>query len=242
MSEETKRDKFVIELDETFEFSPIASSKFITSTDLCSKVSELFHLVFADYEGCVFEMANNEPTISLFFNHGEYPDAAHVATEKVGGKTVGSTIIDRSRSRDRLLKEGDKFYLTEDGKDVIKDLLTLRVFNNGNPDFNRIATEWADRAPVNAYFQQAPTQYTKVSFISVARLCGLLFGSKDAEGNDVEYDVNVRCALNPTGFGFNNGAVNNNYVLNITRVSSKELVDFYNKIGLGASIGNAIIR
>ena len=240
MSEETKRDKFVVDLDEHFDFGAIASSKFITSNDLCEKVSELFHLVFADYEGCTFEMTGNEPTISLFFNHGEYPDAEHVATEKIGSKSVGSTIIDRSRSRDRLLKEGDRFSLTEDGKDVIKDLLILKVYNNGNPDFGRVACEWAERGPVNSYFSQAPVQYTKVSFISVPRICGLLFGSKDAEGNDVEYSANVVSAINPTGF--NSQFATANYILNVTQVSAKELSEFCNKIGLGASAGANIIR
>lgn len=242
MSEETKRDKFVVELEDPFEFGAIASTKFITSNDLCAKVSELFHEVFADYEGCIFEMTGNEPTISLFFNHGEYPDAAHVATEKIGSKSVGSTIIDRSRSRDRLLKEGDRFAITEDGKDVIKDLLILKVFNNGNPDFSRIASEWADRAPVNSYLVQAPTQYTKVSFISVPRICGLLFGSKDKDGNEVEYSANVVSAINPTGYAYTNTFTTPNYILNITQASSKEVIDFYNKIGIGVSAGMNIIR
>ena len=237
---ENKREKFVIDIDEHFEFNAIAESKFITSKDFARLTNELFHSVFADYEGCTLEVNGNEPTLALVFNHGEYDEKAITCCERISTKSVGSTVIDRGRSRDNLLKDGDRYYLTEDGKDVISDLLIRRVYNNGNIDLRKVVSEISERGPVNTYFVQSQQQYTKVSYISLDRLCGLLFGTKDEDGTPVEYSANV-VAMIPT-YNVPGVNVNANYVLNITRVSSKEVADIYNKLGLGVQSGLNIIR
>lgn len=240
-TEETKREKFEIKLEEHFDFGSMASSKFITSNELAKLTSELFHAVFADYEGALFEVSQgNEPTMSLIFNHGEYGENAVCACERVSAKSVGSTVIDRGRSRDNLIKDGDRYFLTEDGKDVVKDLLIRRLYNNGNPDLRKIVSEFTDRGPVNSYYIQQQPQYTKVSFISLDRLCGLLFGTEE-DGEKVEYSVNIAAPINPGYNAYGGMSVSTNYVLNITKVSAKEITEFCNKIGLGAS-GVQIIR
>lgn len=242
-AEEAKRQKFVIEIapEDHFPFEAIAETKFITSNQLCKLVSELFHNVFADFEGCLFNVSNNEPTISLIFNHGEYAEGATRACERLSAKTVGSTVIDRGRSRDSLIKDGDRYYLTEDGQDVVKDLLIRRLYNNGNPNLRNVVSEFTDRGPINSYFQQIQPQYTMVSYISIDRLCGLLFGDKDEEGNPVEYSVNIATAINPP-YAVNPGiSVNTNYVLNISQISSKELSKLCDTLGLTSS-GINIIR
>lgn len=238
---EVKRDKFEIKLDEHVDFGAIASSKYITSNDLAKLTSELFKCVFADYEGALFEVNGNEPTMSLIFNHGEYAEGSVRACERVSSKTVGSTVIDRGRARDSLIKDGDRYYLTDDGKDVVTDLVVRRLYNNGNPDLRKVVSEFTDRGPVNSYFVQNQPQYTKVSYISLDRLCGLLFGTENEDGERYEYDVRIAAPINPGYNAYGGMSVSTNYVLNITRVGAKELSEFCNKIGLGAS-GIQIIR
>lgn len=236
---ETTRKKFEVEIEQPIEFGAIASTKYITSNKFCAMVSELLKQVFCQYEGCIFEVNQGmEPTISLIFNHGEYPtENNNFAIEKVGASNVGYSVIDRGRTRDQLIKDGDRYYLTEDGKDFVKSLLIKRVYNNGNPDYRKVVSEFTDRGPINSYFaQQQNPQYTKVSFISIERLCSLLFGAKDKDGNSVEYAAVVAAPI--PGYNGING--NTNYVLNIQQIDSKELTDFYNDIGLGTNNINII--
>lgn len=235
-----KREPFKVQIDEHFDFDAIASSKYMTSNKFCALVSELMKSIFVQYEGCIFNAAQGmEPSIDLIFNHGEYENNGTnvFAIERANAKTVGSTVIDRGRSRDSYTRDGDRFYLTDDGKDFVKDLLLRRFYNNGNPDYRKIVSEFTERGPVNSYFVQQTPQYTKVSFIALDRLCSLLFGAKDKSGEPVEYAVNIASVL--PGYQAN-GMGNTNYVLNIQQISSKELSEFCNSIGLGTSNLNIV--
>lgn len=238
-NEETKREKFKIEVESPLDFPSIAKTAYVSSNDFCKTVSELFKGVFADFEGCIFDATNGEPTVSLMFNHGKYDDDAICACELAGAKASGSSIIDRTRNRDRQLAEGDRYYLTEDGKDAILSLLTARAFNNGNPNWRTIVSEWQDRSISNMYNYGATTQYTKVSNISLQRLCGLIYGDKDEDGDRIEYSVNIASPLTPAGLQ-QNGMVMN-FVLTVTAVSAKEVAKIYERLGFGG-MGVNIVR
>ena len=230
-----KREPFVVKVDEPYEFNPIAGSKFFTSTEICEMISGLLKTVFCDFEGCIFEVNQGmEPTISLIFNHGDYPDSKLPrACERLGSKQVGNTIIDRGRARDSYNRNGDRFYLTEDGHDFVKSLIIRRLYNNGNLNYKNIVSEITDRGPMTQTFIANYVQYTKVSFISIDRLCSLIFPTGEADGDKVEYSVSISAPIN-MGYGVSN------YVLNVTKISSKELSQFCNKIGLNMQSLNII--
>ena len=240
-NEETKRKKFKIEVDTPAELHAIAETAYLSSNDFCKMVSELFKATFVDFEGCIFEAGNGgEPTISLLFNHGQYDEDAITACERAGGKVSGSSIIDRTRNRDRQMSEGDRYYLTEDGKDVFCKLLTARAFNNGNPDWKRLVSEWQDRSISTMYNYGQLPQYTKVSNISLSRLCSLIYGNKK-DNDPVEYDVRIATALTPVGYPQNGMPMNVNYMLTVTVVSSSEVAKIYEKLGYG-TMGAHIVR
>lgn len=237
---ETKRDKFKIVIEDHADFPSIAKTAYISSNDFCKTVSDLFKSVFADFEGCIFEATNNgEPTISLLFNHGKYEEDDICACELAGAKASGNSIIDRTRHRDRQLLEGDRYYLTEDGKDAIMSLLTSRAFNNGNPNWRTIVSEYQDRSISNMYNYGPVTQYTKVSNISLQRLCGLIFGDKDGDGDRIEYTANIASTFTPAGLQYT--GMTANYVLSVTAVSAKEVAKIYEKLGFGG-MGVNIVR
>ena len=234
-TEAPKREPFVVKVDEPYEFNPIAGSKFITSTEICEMISGLLKTVFCDFEGCIFEVNQGmEPTIALIFNHGDYPDSTLPrACERIGSKQVGNTIIDRGRARDSYNRNGDRFYLTEDGQDFVKSLIIRRLYNNGNINYRNVVTEIMDRGPISQTFTTQPIQYTKVSFMSIDRLCSLIFPNGEKEEDRVEYIVGISAPIN-MGYGVSN------YVLNITKISSKELSAFCNKIGVNMQSLNII--
>ena len=234
---ESQRVPFTVKVDEPYEFNAIAGSKFFTSTEICEMISGLLKTVFADYEGCIFEMNQGmEPTIALIFNHGDYSNSElPCACERLGNKQVGNTVIDRGRARDMYNRNGDRYYLTEDGQDFVKSLIIRRMYNNGNLDFKRIVGEIVDRGPMGTNFMPQYNQYTKVSYISLDRLCSLIFPNGEKDGDKVEYTVGVSAPIN---LGY--GQPIANYVLNITKISSKELSQFCNKIGVNMQSLNII--
>ena len=237
---ETKREKFKIVIEEHADFPSIAKTAYISSNDFCKMVSDLFKNVFVDFEGCIFEATNNgEPTISLLFNHGKYGEDDICACELAGAKASGNSIIDRTRHRDRQLLEGDRYYLTEDGKDAIMSLLTSRAFNNGNPNWRTIVSEYQDRSISNMYNYGPVTQYTKVSNVSLQRLCGLIFGDKDGDGDRIEYTTNIASTFTPAGLQYT--GMTANYILSVTSVSAKEVAKIYEKLGFGG-MGINIVR
>lgn len=241
---ENKRDKFVIQLDEHEPFNATAETKYITSNEFCKLVSELFRGVFADYEGCTFDVGNGgEPTISLIFNHGMYDDDAIVACHRKDGKDIdGSTIIRNIRRRDVQMREGDRYYLTDDGMDVVKDLLVPRAFNNGKPNWGSIVQDIVDRTTATYYMPatQIP-QYTRVSFIDIKRLCGLIFGRK-IDDDQKDYQVSIASPLNQMSYANGMPVGASNYVLSITRASLNEVTKMYEKLGYSSMMGTNIVR
>lgn len=238
-----ERKRFKIELEEHAPFNGIAETSYITSNEILKLVSEVFRGVFADFEGCMFEPTNDgEPTIALLFNHGKYNvdgEKISVACEKAGGKESGYTVIDRSRYRDRQMLEGDRYYLTEDGKDAFAPLLVTKRYNNGNPNWKYIVSEFTERTPYNMYNQSQPVQYTKVSGISLDRMCGLLFGTK-MEDDYYEYKAQIVGTLTPPA-NIYMAPVTCNYMLTVTRVSSKQVSEAYRKAGFG-NVNAYIVR
>ena len=242
--ETTERKPFVIELKEHVPFDGIASTKYITSSTFLHLTSVLFKSVFADFEGCVFEASGQgEPTVSLIFNHGKYGENDVVACERASGKAIGNAVVDRMRNRDRQMTEGDRYFLTEDGKDAFTPLIHPKYFKDGKPSWKSIISEWNDMTPQTYYtsYGNVP-QYTKVSGLQLSKIAALLYGFKDDNSSSddyFEYDVRIMGTLNGQ---FNVPMTRNaNYLMTITKVSKAEVENVYRELGFG-SVGSSIIR
>ena len=245
-AQETSTGKFDVQVVEPIPFDPIAETKFITSNDFCKLVSELFRNVFADFEGCIFEPnpdPNNriQPTISLIFNHGKYDEGARLACERLGDKVTGMTVLDRSRSRDHRLSDGDRYYLTQDASEFIKTLLIPVKYNKGEPNWKGIVADFVDGSTNGFYNINPVQQFTKVSFIDITRLCRLIFGSKDENGEEFDYGANIATAILPM-MGYGQPVMSNtNYMLTITKALTSNVNKAYEDLGL-ATQRSYIIR
>lgn len=226
--QETKEERtpFKIELENPIPFTPIAETEYLTSNDLCQLTNELFKSVFADCEGSIFEPGNGMPPfISLVFNHGNYDNGTRVACERMAG-SKGNDVVSRVRYRDNYVANGDRYFLTDDGKDVFKELLNPRAYNNGNPKWKTIVAEHQEMQPM--YGQQP--QYTKVMFLDPARICEKIFGD-ELDGDKIAYNVNIIASMNRTPMP---NVASNNFLLQVTRVSAKEIKGVYEKLGFGS--------
>ena len=240
MSEEAKkteeqRTKYSVNV-EPMAFEADAESMTLTSEELCALTNEFFKAAFADYAGCKFEASQGQPVMSLYFDHVKHAedDAKYYACDMVGSKTSGSTVIDRTRNYDRLVKEGDRYHLTDDGKDVIQPLLLPRFANRRNLNWGDIVADFVDRSNVS-YFNpmNGGNAMTKVMYIDPNAICAKLFGDKG-----FSYSVQIRGDLYAFRNGFGGAA---NYVLNILKVDNDVITKTYKKLGVGV-IGVDYVR
>lgn len=238
-NEKESREKFKIIVDDLEVEPGVAQTNYVLSSEIQQKISELFKSVFADYEGCIFEVSNGEPTISLLFNRKKYDEDERVGSYRIGANS-GSSVIDRRRNQDRQMQEGDRYYLTDDAKDVVSDLLIPRLYNNGNINWKLIVSDYQERNQNNYYMMpnQIPV-YTKVSGLSLNRIlnANLLegFASKDKDGNKVEHGATLAAPLNY--MNYQQGSV---YVLTITTITVNNLNKIYEKLGFGSAVSGII--
>ena len=238
-NEKESREKFKIIVDDLEVEPGVAQTNYVLSSEIQQKISELFKSVFADYKGCIFEVLNGEPTISLLFNRKKYDEDERVGSYRIGEKS-GSSVIDRRRNQDRQMQEGDRYYLTDDAKDVVSDLLIPRLYNNGNINWKLIVSDYQERNQNNYYMMpnQIPV-YTKVSGLSLNRIlnANLIegFASKDKDGNKVEHGATLAAPLNY--MNYQQGSV---YVLTITTITVNNLNKIYEKLGFGSAVSGII--
>ena len=240
---ETKKEPFRIEIEQNEKFGNIMSEKYMTSNEFCTKVTELFRSVFADFEGSKYEINQQGiGTISLFFNHSEpkEKDRRNAITRNVpreDAKIMNDTVR-RIRMQDNRNRNGDRYFLTEDGSDALSGLIAPQMVNrnNGEPYWNKIVAEVAQPSQ---YYGQPPIQYTKVSMVDPVKLAALIYGQTDDDGERLEYGVRIMSSM-PQLVGGNNFSAN--YMLAITRVVEKEVVRLANMLGMSPSVGIDIIR
>lgn len=237
---ETKRTPFTVDI-EPLQFEPTFSGKYISSNELLKLTNNILRQVFGDYEGCKFVVAGGIPTLTLAFNHRENRGSLPMACERMQNKSVGNAIIDRTRNHDRRMKDGDRYYLTEDGMDFIKNLLTDQAFNKGNINWKTVVSDVIDRG-TNVWNNPANTsQYTEVSNIDARKICALIWGSNRTD-DTVEYEVIVaRDISQKPAYGMANAPVSNNFLLNVNVVSAKEINRIYRDLGLSTG-GSSIYK
>ncbi len=227
----TERKPFRIMIDEHPKFPGTSKSAYIISDDLCKLTSEVFKSAFDDFEGCRFEVEQNGLYyVTLFFNHGDYGKDATVACERIDStQHTGSRIIDRSRSIDARIKHGDRYYLTEDGKDVISTLLIPSAYNRGNIKWGNIVYEFAEQNPYGMYNTNPynVNQYTAVRFIDPSRLVSLIYGRKNGD-DTFEYAAELAATLP----GYQGANTSGKYVLNVTQADVQEIEKLASKLGI----------
>lgn len=243
-----ERVAFAIDIKEHEKFEHISDTKFISSNDFCSIVSQVFS-VYEDFEGCSFEPVSgtNYHMIALYFNHrlvNVNPEGHTLAiTKEEASANVKNQTLRSTRNFTNRYYNGDKFYLTGDGKDGLKPFLfdssAVRTIYNQNWDVNwsKVVTEAAE----TNYIGGPQQQYTKVSFIDPAKLATAIFGEKDEDGTKWVYGVRILRSLPSISIG-TNGNVNNNFMLSIDRVCESEVTKLAQMFGLGVSSGLNIIR
>lgn len=215
----------------------IMDAEYVTSTELCERVSALFSNIYSDYEGCMFDFVpgSNRPAINLFFNHRVEEKGLPFACSKedTTASAVNSTLRS-TRSYSNRLINGDRYYLTEQGQGledfVFNDFFSTKD-NVRKVNWAKLVSEVAD-----SNFT-IPQQFTQVKYLDPAKIAEVIYGND----ND-EWVYGVRVIRSIPSFSFVGPTATNNYLLAIERVSSSEVDRLAKQFGLNTNQGLSIIR
>ena len=245
-TDKSEKEVLKIQVKEHSKFDHITDAKFLPSKELCESISELFRNVYADYEGCVMEVmpGTQLPMISLFFNHKEISGTslAYACSKSIDDETKNTTL--RSlRLNERMLKQGDRYYLTDEGKSGLEDFLIRNgsLLNNGKINWGKIVADVADPNVGYLGYGTTPMQYTKVSFIDPAAVAKAIYGEKDEDGTKWVYGIRILRSL-PTVAMLPGQQVSNSWMLALERVCEQEVNKLAMMAGFSVNSGLDIIR
>lgn len=241
-----------IVFEENVPFEPIADVKYLSSREFLQTVTLAMKSVYADYEGCKLVTVNNGQNYVIFyFNHNPNPNSAGIVAltaEAPGTNTTKNTTLRSIRLADSYRTNGEKFYLTEDGKSTIRDLLVagnLTFQQNGKVKWDKVVFETSDPNPQYSAYNRNMQMLTAVSYIDTNKLAALMYGDeKDANGySKWEYVVSTVHSLQPSSIP--NGAsfgIRGDVMLRIERISADETRKLATKLGVQQASGLDIVR
>ena len=234
-------EAFKIVIDEHEKFDPLVETSFVTSTEFCKVVSDLFRAVFPDCVGSSLDMipATNVQSISLYFDHLDHGDQQTAVSRDAGDQKTKNSVLKSTRNYYTRLRVGDKYLLTEDGKSAIMDFLmdpeVARAIYNNNFEvkWDKITTDVADPSA-----GMSGRQLTKVSFIDPNKLAAAIYGDKNFNNDKVVYNIRNLGSLPVYVGGYSSAG----YSLAVDRVTEANVHKMSAAYGIGANNGLNIIR
>lgn len=247
--EDVTKEPAHIFFEETLDFEANADVKYLASVKFLQNVSDVMHSVYADFEGCkLVPMKDGNCYIVFYFNHNNHSEA------EAGGKIIACTpmapnvnakneTLRSIRLADSYRSNGEKYYLTDDGKSTIADLLIPGQFtfkDNGRVRWDKITFEVADPNPQYSYYNRQMQMLTSVLYIDPSRIAALMYGDgRTDETSTPKWEYVVRChnSLMP-----NRGQVAGGVMLSIERISVEETNKLAFELGIQQAPGLDIIR
>ena len=239
-----QREKYAINKDGAplVPFSSIANMAFIHSNQFANIIAATFRQTFADFEGCLFETTQEgRPYMSFYFNHAKNENSnLPCACELVNGNAnKGNDVISRMRQRDSLMKEGDRYYLTQDGIDIFSELVPDYYRNRNNKiDWKKYVSETTDPTLVPNQWDRSSwgrprPQFTMVTYVDVNQLAKLIYGYHDKETKEIyDYEVLIKACLDAPINPYQQYSRTHNYMLEIKQVPVHALQEVYRSIGI----------
>ena len=245
MAEEAKqeRQKATLRIDEHAEFVGLVDTIFMDTTEICTRIGDVFSGVFHDWYGSRIDIGQNREIItSLFF--AEQPQNVPnienklLAIERIASKKDTDSVI---RTINSFIGGGNskRYQLTQDGKDILESVIPLRAKNNkGKVEWQNLTSEEVIHNPMN-YAGQSQIVYRVI--IDLNRFIRLLYGTKDDNGTEYQYMVNLGNPINPVTT-FDGKLIGNSWQVFIARLNGKATNEILKKYGFGASNNQGIVR
>lgn len=244
--------KSLLEITEHEDFDPIVGVKYLSAKEFCETVSSIFKVVFADYEGCLLGGVpqSNQIEIKLYFNHNPQNENSNMpvcCSKEVDADGTKNAMLAGYRRYNNRMVNGDRYFVTEDGKATIAPLLLENralLNRNNNLDWSKICSEVTDTGSQWVY-DPTKLQYTMLSYVDPTKLVELIYGTEhvDIDGTVHRWAYNVRVVNSMPSIYINNNANDPmSWMLGIDRISEQETEKLAAKYGLAISSGLNIVR
>lgn len=212
---------------EPLEFDGVMKSKLTTTISLSKTINQLFRPVFVDYEGCIIAPDQfGQLQVALYFkDKGQAMREDSIKTlVPVTERVQGSSAIDRIMKMN--LRNSSKSYdISKETKDILSEFIYTR--GNAKVNWNQHIVEQTERN-YNGY-----SIYVKMIGLDLVRLVRKIYGAK-IDGSRIDYNISI---VKPIGMDVTGGA-NQNYLINIQQLDSKEVERLASEIGVVPVQGN----
>lgn len=206
-------------------FDGVMKSKLTTTLALSKIVNQLFRPVFSDYEGCIIAPdAYGQLQVALYFKDKGMTgsDDKVKSLIPVIERVKGTSAIDRIMQMN--LRNSSKAYdLSKDTKDILSEFIYTR--GNAKVNWNQHVLEQTERQ------YNGQIIYVKVVGLDLVRLVRKIYGGK-IDGSRIDYNISI---IKPIGADVQ--GINQNFLINIQQLDSKEVERLANEIGIVPQVG-----
>ena len=212
---------------EPLEFDGVMKSKLTTTIALSKTINQLFRPIFTDYEGCIIAPDQfGQLQAALYFkDKGMNRREDSIKTLiPVTERVQGTSAIDRI-TRMNLRNSSKSYDVSKDTKEILSEFIYTR--GNSKVNWNQHIVEQTEQA-YNGY-----SIYVKIIGIDIVRLVRKIYGGK-INGSRIDYNISV---VKPIGMDMTGGA-NQNYLINIQQLDSREVERLASEIGVVPVQGN----
>ena len=212
---------------EPLEFDGVMKSKLTTTISLSKTINQLFRPVFSDYEGCIIAPDQfGQLQVALYFKdkgHAMNSDSIK-SLVPVTERVQGSSPIDRIM-KINLRNSAKSYDISKDTKDILSEFIYTR--GNAKVNWNQHIIEQTERN-YNGY-----SIYVKMIGLDLVRIVRKIYGGK-LDGSRIDYNISI---IKPIGMDVT-GGMNQNYLINIQQLDSKEVERLASEIGVVPVQGN----
>ena len=206
-------------------FDGVMKSKLTTTIALSKTINQLFRPIFSDYEGCIIAPDSyGQLQVALYFKDKGMrgTDETIKTLIPVTERVKGTTAIDRVMQMN--LRNSSKSYdISKDTKDILSEFIYTR--GNSKVNWNQHILEQTERQ-YNGY-----TIYVKIVGLDLVRIVRKIYGGK-LDGSRIDYNISI---IKPIGADVN--GFNQNFLINIQQLDSKEVERLANEIGVVPQVG-----
>ena len=231
---EAKREPFSIEIEPAdFSARATGANDFITSFELCNMINTIMKQIFDDYEGSIFEVAQNgAPIVSLFFHHRlpDDQDACKAFLQKSEETQYKNKLVGRVVYQNRLAREGNSYKISQDAMEGL-DKFIYDSFRDrkGKVRWNEITMDVAQ--------PNSREVLSKVYGIDPVSILKLVYGTK-VDDKEYDYEVQIKNSLAANAFtGAGAG-----FLLGVTQIDKIQLDRALRNAGIVNPNGLGIIK
>lgn len=210
---------------EPLPFDGVMKSKLTTTIALSKTINQLFRPIFSDYEGCIIAPDSyGQLQVSLYFKDKGITGREDVikSLQPVIERVKGTSAIDRIMQMN--LRNSSKAYdLSKETKDILSEFIYTR--GNAKVNWNQHVIEQTERQ------YNGQIIYVKVVGLDLVRLVRKIYGGK-IDGSRIDYNISI---IKPIGTDMS--GYNQNFLVNIQQLDSKEVERLANEIGIVPQVG-----